>query len=167
MSPAEEILQRLRGMSVPFRLYTHAPALTMADCEAQPFAGPQLTFCKNLLLCNRQQTAFWYFIMPARKPFRTAAVSKALGSSRLSFAPPEQLTALMGTESGSLAPFGLWYDKQGLVRFAADREILRTPDIAFHPCDNTMTLVFRQEDFWQLAAPALGHAPEWVDYQAE
>ena len=166
-SLAREVIGRLQAMSVPFRLYEHEAANTMEDCEAMPFAGPGLTFCKNLLLCNRQQTLFWYFLMPARKPFRTAAVSKALDCSRLSFAPHERLTELLRTPMGSLAPFGLWYDERKLVRFAADRDVRLTPEIAFHPCDNTMTLVFDQAVFWEQVLPSLNHPLTWVSFSAE
>jgi len=155
-SHKDEILQRLAISSVPCTVYHHPAAHTMEDCLALPFAAPDVTICKNILLCNRQKTQFYLYIMPAEKSFRTADVSKQLGVSRLSFAPSEALEEMFGVRQGSLAPFALWYDAEHAVTFAADRDVRATAKIAFHPCDNTATVVFDQADFWDRIVPTLG-----------
>ena len=48
-----------------------------------------IRICKNLFLCNRQKTDFYLLTMPEDKPFHTKDLSAQIGSSRLSFAPPE------------------------------------------------------------------------------
>ena len=84
----EQVLTKLEALGIPCEVFQHAAAHTMEDCLALPYAAPDVTFCKNILLCNRQQTAFYLYVTPPEKPFRTSVVSKLLGSSRLSFAPP-------------------------------------------------------------------------------
>ena len=158
----EEIIQRLETAGIPFACFHHEAVFTMEACLSLPFAASDVMYCKNLLLCNRQKTRFYYHMMPAKKPFSTSAVSKALGSSRLSFAEESALLELMGTPSGSLSPFGLWADTGGAVRFSADLDVRSTDRIAFHPCDNTATLIFRQDDFWSSAAPLLCHPVTWL-----
>ena len=134
----------------------------MEDCYALPFAAPDVTICKNILLCNRQKTDFYLYVTLAEKPFRTAEVSKALGVSRLSFAPEECLMDMLQLKSGSLNPMGLWFDPENRIRFVADRDITKTARIAFHPCDNTATVVFDQRDFWDTVVPSLGHELTWL-----
>ena len=162
MSNKARVMERLRQSGIPHEYVEHAPAATMADCLALPFAAPDVTFCKNILLCNRQQTAFYLYVTPPEKPFRTADTSKALGSSRLSFAPAECLPRMLGLVSGSLSPLGLWFDEQRLIQLVFDRDIRREGRIAFHPCDNTATVIFRQAVFFGQVVPALEHPPIWL-----
>ena len=162
MSSKRIVTERLREMGIPFAYYEHAPARTMADCLALPYAGPEVTFCKNILLCNRQQTAFYLYVTLPDKPFRTADTSRALGVSRLSFAPEECLPALLETQSGSLSPLGLWFDREGRITLVFDHSVRQEGKIAFHPCDNTATVVFDQTVFWEQVVPSLGHAPVYL-----
>ena len=54
-----------------------------------------IRICKNLFLCNRQKTDFYLLTMPEDKPFHTKDLSAQIGSSRLSFAPPELMEELI------------------------------------------------------------------------
>ena len=158
----EAIYARLDELGVPYTRYEHEAAHTMEACYALPFAAPDVTICKNMLLCNTQKTQFYLYVSPAGKRFRTSAVSKLIGTSRLSFAPEESLMERLETASGSLSPFGLWCEGASGVRFVADKGVRQTDKIAFHPCDNTSTVVFSQEDFWGRVAATF---PEvlWID----
>ena len=162
MSNKVKVMERLRSLSIPHEYFEHEPARTMADCLALPYAAPDVTFCKNILLCNRQQTAFYLYVMLPDKPFRTADTSKALGSSRLSFAPAECLPAMLGLESGSLSPLGLYFDSEERIQLVFDREIHREGRIAFHPCDNTATVIFAQNVFFDRVVPTLAHPPLYL-----
>ena len=162
MSEQAKILARLRELQIPFEEYHHAAAHTMEDCLALPYAAPDVTFCKNILLCNRQQTAFYLYVTQPEKPFRTADVSKLLGTSRLSFAPTELLPQMLHLQSGSLSPLALYEDPDRRIALVLDRGILRGERIAFHPCDNTATVIFTLETFRERVIPSLQHEPVWL-----
>ena len=162
MTTRETIMARIRALNIPHEYYEHAAAHTMADCLALPYAAPDVTFCKNLLLCNTPKTAFFLYVTLPDKPFRTGDVSKRLGSSRLSFAPPECLPEMLHLESGSLSPLGLWFDTEQRIRLAFDKDVRREGRIAFHPCDNTATVLFDQQVFWEQVVPALEHDPLFI-----
>ena len=157
MTTKETIMARICDLGIPYEYYEHTAAHTMADCLALPYAAPDVTFCKNLLLCNTPKTAFYLYVTLPDKPFRTGDVSKRLGSSRLSFAPPECLQEMLHLQSGSLSPLGLWFDEDNFIRLAFDKDVQREGRIAFHPCDNTATVLFDQRVFWEEVVPALGH----------
>ena len=48
------------------------------------------------------------------------------------------------------------------MRLLFERAIRKPGKIAFHPCDNTATVVFEQEAFWQQVVPTLKHAVTMV-----
>ena len=162
MSHKAEVIAMLGELNIPCAIYEHEAAHTMEDCLALPYATPEVTFCKNILLCNRQLTDFYLLVMPPCRAFRTSEVSKRLGSSRLSFAPAEVMREMLGVESGSLSPMAVWFDRCKQVKLVFDGEVRRAGKIAFHPCDNTATVVFEQEVFWQQVVPALGTEPIWI-----
>lgn len=62
----------------------------MTDCLALGLA-PDVAYCKNLFLCNRQQTQFYLLMMPGDKPFKTKYLSAQLGCARLSFADGDHM----------------------------------------------------------------------------
>ena len=162
MSTKEIIMSRIRALNIPHEYHEHAAAHTMEDCLALPYAAEDVTFCKNLLLCNTPKTAFFLYVTVPDKPFRTGDVSKRLGSSRLSFAPSECLMDMLHLESGSLSPLGLWFDEEQRIRLAFDKDVQREGRIAFHPCDNTATVLFDQRVFWEQVVPALAHEPIFI-----
>ena len=162
MSTKEIIMSRIRELNIPHEYHEHAAAHTMEDCLALPYATPDVTFCKNLLLCNTPKTAFFLYVTVPDKPFRTGDISKRLGSSRLSFAPSECLMDMLHLQSGSLSPLGLWFDGEQRIRLAFDKDVQREGRIAFHPCDNTATVLFGQQVFWEQVVPALEHEPLFI-----
>lgn len=156
------VLERLDEIGVPYVVHEHLPAHTMEDCQRLPFAGPTLAFCKNLLLCNRQQTAFYLLVISPDRAFRTAELSHELSVSRLSFAPEDALPRLLGLEKGSVSPLGLWFDREKQVQLLFERAVRRPGQIAFHPCDNTATVVFDQDVFWEQVVPSLSNTYRMV-----
>ena len=51
----------LDQLGISYERIDHAPAMTMEDCQEIDEAL-QATVCKNLFLCNRQETAFYLLI---------------------------------------------------------------------------------------------------------
>ena len=155
----ETVLLWLEALGAPYKLYEHSQANTIEDCLRMPFIGPQVTICKNVFLCNRQQTAYYLMLLKPETPFRTAVVSKALGVSRLSFAPENAMQELLRLSPGSVSPLGLLFDKEKHITLCYDAAVRETPEIAFHPCDNTATVLFTQTTFWEQVIPALRVTP--------
>lgn len=146
----------LDELGIPYRRIEHAPAETMEVCAAVSDAlGARI--CKNLFLCNRQQTAFYLLSMPEDKPFFTRELSRQIGSSRLSFAPPEKMEELIGCSPGSASVLGLANDTEGRVRLVLDREVAEAERFACHPCDNTGSLTIATRDLLEKFLPHVGH----------
>ena len=119
--------------------------------------------CKNLFLCNRQQTVFYLLLMPGDKPFKTKYLSEQINSSRLSFGTPEFMEKLLDITPGSVSVLGLMNDNDHAVNLIIDKDLLADEYIGCHPCINTSTLKLRLDDILNKLLPALGYKPVFVE----
>ena len=154
-----ELLDRL---GVDYQRIDHEATMTMEAC-AEIDELLQAPTCKNLLLCNRQQTDYYLLLIPGDKVFKTSVLSKQIGSSRLSFGSGEAMEALLDITPGSLSVLGLMNDRENRVQLLIDREVLEGELFGCHPCMNTTTLRLRTADLMEKVIPAMGHAPRIVD----
>lgn len=123
-----------------------------------------IEICKNLFLRNTQKTAFYLLLLPGNKKFKTAVLSKQIGSARLSFAEPEFMEQYLDITPGSVSVLGLMNDPENKVRLLIDKEILDNhPYFGCHPCINTSSLKFRTEDLLNKILPAIHHDYTMVD----
>ena len=143
-----------------------APSTTMEVC-AQVDAILDVHICKNLFLCNRQQTDFYLLIMPGDKHFKTKELSHQLGVSRLSFADGEHMERYLGVSPGSVTVLGLMNDAENKVRLIIDEDVLKEEWFGCHPCMNTSSVKFRTTDLTEKLLPAMGHAPTVVHLTGE
>lgn len=140
----------------------HPAAMTMEACEEiEKVLGCHI--CKNLLLCNRQETEFYLLLLRGEKPFKTKDVSKQLGVSRLSFAKGENMEALLDITPGSLSVMGLMNDREKKVRLLVDRDLLSDEYIGCHPCINTTCLKIPSEYVFGAFCEKTGHPYTVVD----
>ena len=146
----------LDSLGVEYERIDHEPAMTMEICE-QIDASLGALICKNLFLCNRQQTDFYLLMMPADKPFKTKDISAQIGSSRLSFATAEHMEKYLDITPGSVSVMGLMNDKEGAVRLLIDEDVLIADYFGCHPCVNTSSLKISVADLKEKIIPALSH----------
>ena len=157
----QRVYQFLDQLGVSYQRIDHPAAMTMEDCQAVDLVLNAAT-CKNLLLCHRQNTAFYLLLIPGDKVFKTKDLSAQIGSSRLSFAAPEYMRAYMDITPGSLSVLGLMNDTENHVQLLIDRDVLNGEYIGFHPCINTTTLRLRTADLVNTIIPAMRHVPKLV-----
>ena len=151
----------LDNLGIDYQRVDHEAAMTMEACAAiDEVMGA--TMCKNLLLCNRQCTAFYLLLLPGDKPFKTSVLSKQIGSSRLSFAGGEYMERFLDITPGSLSVLGLMNDKENHVELLIDEDVLKGEYIGCHPCINTSSLRLRTEDLMERILPAMGQIPRMV-----
>ncbi len=159
---AAEICAYLKNAEIEFSLVTHAPAFTIDECaEVEKLIDGKI--CKNLFLQTTSGSAYYMLMLDGGKKFVTKDVSKKLGSSRLSFAPPETMQDMLNTSPGSLSITSLVFDKEKRVSLAVDADILKDEYICCHPSDNTATLKIKTSDITQKLLPLLGIEPKIIE----
>lgn len=153
----------LDKLGVQYQRIDHEAAMTMEACEEIDHAlGDNTTICKNLFLCNRQETDFYLLLMPGDKPFKTKDLSAQIQSARLSFAKPEYMEKYLDITPGSVSVLGLMNDSEKKVQLLIDEDVMKEPYFGCHPCINTSSLKFTTEDLMQKIIPALEHEPVTV-----
>ena len=152
----------LDKLEIHYSRVDHDAAMTMEACIAiDQVLGVKM--CKNLLLCNRQNTDFYMLLLPGDKPFKTSVLSKQIGTSRLSFADGKYMEEFLDITPGSLSVLGLMNDKEKRVNLLIDKDLLAADFIGCHPCVNTSSLGISITDLTEKIIPAMGHEPQIVE----
>ena len=151
----------LDSLGIRYWRTDHAPAGSIAQCQ-EIDAVLDTVICKNLFLCNRQETQFYLLMMPGDKAFKTKDLSAELGVSRLSFAKAEAMEALLDVTPGSVSIMGLMNDKGHRVQLVIDEDVLREPYIGCHPCINTSSLKIGTAHIMDKYLKAVGHTAKIV-----
>ena len=146
----------LDTLGVEYQRIDHEAAMTMEAC-VEIDRVLDATICKNLLLCNRQCTAFYLLMMPGDKAFKTSVLSKEIGTSRLSFAKPEYMEQYLDITPGSLSVLGLMNDHDHHVELLMDEDVLKGEFFGCHPCINTSSLRITTADLMEKIIPAMEH----------
>lgn len=157
----------LDSLGINYQRIDHEAAMTMEACEEidrtlSEGEENSVAICKNLFLCNRQETEFYLLLIPGDKPFKTKYLSAQIGSSRLSFAKPEYMETYLDITPGSVSVLGLMNDHEKKVRLLIDEDVLKDEWFGCHPCINTSSLKIRTKDLVEKIIPAMGHEPKIV-----
>ena len=139
----------LDKLGITYQRVDHEATMTMEACEeVDRILGDDTTICKNLFLCNRQETNFYLLL---------------INSARLSFAKPEYMEKYLDITPGSVSVMGLMNDHDKKVQLLIDKDVMKNPYFGCHPCINTSSLKFTTEDLKNKIIPELEHAPLMVN----
>jgi len=151
----------LDSLGIKFLRTDHNRARSMDELHSVDLTL-DVMICKNLFLCNRQQTNFYLLMMPAAKAFKTKDLSPQLGVSRLSFAKEEFMEEFLDLHPGSVSIMGLMNDHDNRVQLIIDEDVVSGEFVGCHPCENTTSLKMKTEDLLNKFLPAVNHNPIFV-----
>ena len=156
-----KVYAALERLAIPFARIDNDPAVTMEDCIAvdQALGAPTV---KTLLLCNRQQTVFYLYVMPGGKPFSTKDFGAALQISRVSFAPAAMLQEFLGTEVGATTPLSLVADPENRVRLIIDKAAVAPESIGCPDGTTTCYMRLKTADLLEKFIPETRHEPTFI-----
>lgn len=156
----------LDSLGISYLRTDHGHADTMEACHDID-AVLDCLVCKNLFLCNRQQTKFYLLMMPGDKVFKTKELSAQIGSARLSFGSPEKMLEYLDICPGSVSVMGLMNDTENHVQLLMDEDVLKGEYLGCHPCVNTSSLKMKVKDVMEKFLPAVHHEPILVKLVGE
>ena len=143
-----DLLDRL---GIEYNRIDHAPAMTMEVCQ-EIDKTLQAVICKNLFLCNRQETAFYLLMIPDTKVFHTKDLSAQIHSARLSFAKPEYMeSSLISLPARSVC----WADERyrNHVQLLIDEDVLNSEYVGCHPASILPACACAQKTWWKPFCP--------------
>lgn len=146
----------LDSLEIPYIRVDHDALPTIEAC-AEVDELLDAFVCKNLFLCNTQKTKFYLLLLPGNKKFKTAVLSKQIGSARLSFAGPEFMEEYLDITPGSVSVLGLMNDTNHQVQLLIDEDVLNHEYLGCHPCINTSSVKFKMSDLFEKVLPAVKH----------
>ncbi len=147
----------LDSLGISYERVDHEAAFTMEACKAIDEVLQPAVICKNLFLCNRQQTVFYLLMIRDDKKFHTKEISGQIGSARLSFAPEAFMEEFLDITPGAVSVLGLMNDHGKNVRLLVDEDVLKEEYFGCHPCVNTASLRLKTKDVFETFLPATGH----------
>lgn len=157
-----KVYRDLDKLDIRYEALDHDRADTMEICEKiEEKLGAGI--CKNLFLCNRQETEFYLLMMPGKKGFKTKYLSKQINTARLSFADEKYMLEFLDITPGSVSVFGLANDKNKRVKLLIDKPLLEEEYIGCHPCVNTSVVKIKISDLINIYLPSIGVTYEIVD----
>lgn len=146
----------LNKLNIPFVRADHEAVHTIEAChEIEKVLGCEI--CKNLFLKNSKGDTHYLYLLPGEKKFNASLVSRALGSTRLSFASGEKMEEMLKITPGSVSIMGLINDREKKVNLVIDNDLKEKEFFACHPCINTSTMRFKTEDILDKFIPATEH----------
>lgn len=143
-SVTERLEHWLREAGVAFEIFEHAPVHTSE--EAARARGTRLEEGAKALVV-RAEDRYVHLVLPAHLKADNALLRALLGTRKLRFATPEELSALTGCAPGAVPPFGNLF---GLPVFV-DEELCRNERVAFNAGSNSVSVSMRRGDLVRLS----------------
>ena len=146
----EDALKRwLADHNIRYVLHTHPAVFTVP--EARVHCGHILgTHCKNLFLKNKKSGQLYLVTIPHEKRSDLNQFRKLIGTPKVRFAEPKDLSEILGITAGAVSPIALVNDTNNKVIFMVDEQIWNAEMICCHPNVNTETLQIPGPDFRKL-----------------
>ncbi|MCI8363665.1 MAG: prolyl-tRNA synthetase associated domain-containing protein [Eubacterium sp.] len=158
----ELVYEVLAKLQISFERVDTDEAIAMEDCVAIN-EKLNMHMVKTLFLCNRQRTHYYLFITVGNKPFRSKDFSNALGVSRVSFAPLENMETMLGTKVGAATVFGSLLDEENNVQVVFDKEVLSEEWYGCSDGTTTGYMKVRTEDIYLKFLPYTKHTAVTIE----
>ncbi|MGI6218038.1 MAG: prolyl-tRNA synthetase associated domain-containing protein [Coriobacteriales bacterium] len=158
----EKAYQALADLGIPFERVDTDEAITMEDCTLID-EKLDMKMVKTLFLCNRQQTDFYLFVTTGEKQFHSKEFSKALGISRVSFAPAELMESMLGTKIGAATMFSSLLDTARDVHFVFDQDVCSEEWYGCSDGTTTGYMKLKTHDVLEKLLPHANHTPVIIE----
>ena len=140
-----ELIKLLKEEKYEIEVHQHDALFTVEDSKKQ--RGKIIgAHSKNLFLKNKKNEFYLLSCEEADK-IDLKRISKSLQLGNVSFAKQEYLEQYLKIKPGSVSPFALLNDENGLVNFYLEQTLYESKLINFHPLINTFTITIKTHNF--------------------
>ena len=146
MRGQKELFDLMDELEIHYEYHEHPPLATIEDAILH-WKDYNSGRCKNIFFRNHKGNRHYLVILEHRAKLDIHDLEKRLKQGKLTFASDQRLKKYLGLNPGAVSPFGLINDKKKHVHLFIDEKLEEEERLAFHPNDNTATLVISKTDF--------------------
>ena len=155
-----ETYQYLTDHGVAYEVTEHQAVFNMEEAESLDLPYPECD-AKNLFIRDDKKQNYYLITVKGDKRVDLKEFRKQHGLRALSFASPEELSAVMGLIPGAVTPLGILNDVERRVHFYLDKSFIGGK-IGVHPNDNTATIWMQADELMDLIKKH-GNAAEFTE----
>lgn len=139
----EQVEEFFKKLTVGYEMIQHERVYTSEDGKDIDFKGAMC--CKNLFVKEQKgenKGKLYLISLSLDKKANLKEISSKLGISRLTFCSDEEMYDNLGVRSGSASVLNAIQKNNGNVTYIIDNELLKYDKVAFHPNDNSKSIIF-------------------------
>lgn len=155
-----ETYQYLTEHNIVYEVSEHKAVFNMEEAESLDLPYPECD-AKNLFIRDDKKQNYYLITVKGDKRVDLKEFRKQHGLRALSFASPEELSAIMGLTPGAVTPLGILNDAERRVHFYLDKSFIGGK-IGVHPNDNTATIWVQADELMDLIKKH-GNAAEYTE----
>lgn len=155
-----ETYQYLTEHNIVYEVSEHKAVFNMEEAESLDLPYPECD-AKNLFIRDDKKQNYYLITVKGDKRVDLKEFRKQHGLRALSFASPEELSAVMGLTPGAVTPLGILNDVERRVHFYLDKSFIGGK-IGVHPNDNTATIWVQADELMDLIKKH-GNAAEFTE----
>ncbi len=155
----EQVIARLEALGLPYRLIEHAAVHHVGE-EPPELQGLPVTKC--LLLTDPKSGAVYMVAMRGAERLDVKYLATTLITGRLKFVAFDAVEQIIGVAPGSVSIFAVCTGEQRRIQIVFDSELMKMPEVGFHPNVNTATVLMRPDDAITFLS-SCGYAPRVVE----
>lgn len=137
MITKQDSLDFLEQLGIDYELAEHKAVYTVEEAMAEL---PGRTEIKNLFIQDDKGKRQYLVIMPGMKRLDLKQLAEDLNEKKVRFCSAEKVEAMLGVKPGSVSIFCCLNETSHHVKVIVDKDLLREPDLGFHPIVNTATV---------------------------
>jgi Ala-tRNA(Pro) deacylase len=141
-----ELYKLFEKLAIQFEYHEHPPLATIDDARIH-WKNYNSGRCKNIFFRNHKGDKHYLVILEHLRQLNIKDLEKRLKQGKLTFASDQRLKKYLGVKPGSVSPFGIINDTEKHVHLFIDEKLKEYERLAFHPNENTATLVISESDF--------------------
>ena len=136
---SENVEELFKKLEIKYKIISHEKIYTSQDGKDIDFKGA--ICCKNLFVKEQSgKNKGKLYLISLR--IDKKAISSKLGISRLTFGSDDEMYENLGVRSGSASVLNVIKKSNPSVTYIIDNELLNYQRVAFHPNDNSMSILF-------------------------
>ncbi len=141
----EKVLHSLESIGIAYELHEHHPVFSGEEA-GEIWENLDASICKNLFLRDYKGRNHYLIVLPVNEVFELKEFASHYQIQRPGFSSEQRLLKYLGVKPGAVSPFGLINDEANHVLVFLSKQVLDKDRIAFHPNDNTATVVILKDD---------------------